>query len=987
MAPKQVVVQGFMTSLSLDEIITQLNSREFTENMDGLRNLVGLMSHGVEVDQALPSVIKLVIHPDLSCRRCVYQFLAQYSESNPAQALMAVNILQRALSDKNALVRGIALRALSSIRVREIAEVARLSIEQHVNDESPFVRRIAALGISKLYSFCPEFAMDLRVLLERSLNDMNHLVFGAALQTYGQCFQNDYELLHGCFQKIAMSLSEMDSYQQVNALQILTNYCRANFQDVRYRADSELPMDLHLVYKSVGMLLRTNSPAVVIEAASFFFHCSPAFERQFEVNLVARSIAHAVAVGLVRIATAQYTISQYPILKTIQMISEKHPQFFVPHYKEFYLRQSDTGSDKLVKMHILANIGATMEDAEQDQLLNELKTYISYGMSQVYLEQQEINILVLKVAAKILEVKAQGMLHQNNKLDDFQDTYYVLINASLQRLVQNKNDIAFANDVVFQQSIMEICKLLIRIRDIDTTLHTEAKEQVGEILVSTAQIFLDPSRDEKQDKRYPVPKGIWPGFLGFEQKFDPLWCENEQYSALINKKSLIQVTKLSIFIQEQLRQLISIYQIMNQPVQTLLCVKCKATVIETIAELRHLCSPFVPEFMRRLAVRITDEPFVIKMQTLNFYKEVMAELPLFRAAPVYLKQRRIVQDAKVLKEVEGDEVQAYKKDIIMQRYNGEPEQLTPEQVAEEQSNIDYTIKQMNEYVVKAMQMDQSYVVRDLAALQQFAGFTDEIFALHTDFSEINLILGSVSQVTGIKTEIHRSLPDFAAADTDSSLRNSYNQKPVSPSQLVQQAVSFLPQTTPKAGDKGKKQESFEEESDEDPGITIRGRVDVNDFLNDVPAQKQAPKPKPQKEDSDSYYSEEEDVPKQMQPAQSIPLQMGKKNFGITINPLSVAKVTNQVKVMTVVKPVAQARPVAQVSPQAPVQKQEVKQAEKVQAQPQQVVQQKQPEQKQPEDLMSLFGAPAAKTAQSEPQKKEEKKPQADSGDLLAMLFQ
>jgi len=50
-----------------------------------------------------------------------------------------------------------ALRALSSIRVREIAEVARLSIEQHVLDDSPFVRRIAALGINKLHSFCPEF--------------------------------------------------------------------------------------------------------------------------------------------------------------------------------------------------------------------------------------------------------------------------------------------------------------------------------------------------------------------------------------------------------------------------------------------------------------------------------------------------------------------------------------------------------------------------------------------------------------------------------------------------------------------------------------------------------------------------------------------------------------------------------------------------------------------------------------------------------------
>ena len=58
-----------------------------------MRNLVGLMSHGVEVDAELPHVIKLVIQPDLAMRRYVYQFLAHFSESNPAQALMAVNIL------------------------------------------------------------------------------------------------------------------------------------------------------------------------------------------------------------------------------------------------------------------------------------------------------------------------------------------------------------------------------------------------------------------------------------------------------------------------------------------------------------------------------------------------------------------------------------------------------------------------------------------------------------------------------------------------------------------------------------------------------------------------------------------------------------------------------------------------------------------------------------------------------------------------------
>lgn len=290
-----------------------------------MRNLVGLMSHGVEVDAALPHVIKLVIQPDLAMRRYVYQFLAHFSESNPAQALMAVNILQRALSDKNALVRGMALRALSSIRVREIAEVARLSIEQHILDDSPLVRRIAVLGINKLYSFCPEFKADLRKLLERSLDDTVPVVFGAALQTFELAFSDDWDLFHPSFHKVCSMLHELDQFEQVNALQLLTRYVRENFADARYKQDEEINMDLQAAYKAAGMLLRAASPAVVLEAATFLFHCSPAFERIFEINLVARSVAHAVAVALVRILSAPFTVSQTPILATIRMISEKYP--------------------------------------------------------------------------------------------------------------------------------------------------------------------------------------------------------------------------------------------------------------------------------------------------------------------------------------------------------------------------------------------------------------------------------------------------------------------------------------------------------------------------------------------------------------------------------------------------------------------------------------------------------------------------------------
>lgn len=80
---KVTPVHGFDANMSIDEIIKSLNSTELKENLMAMRDLIALMSHGVETNAALPHVIKLVIHPDLNMRRVVYQFLTHFSETNP----------------------------------------------------------------------------------------------------------------------------------------------------------------------------------------------------------------------------------------------------------------------------------------------------------------------------------------------------------------------------------------------------------------------------------------------------------------------------------------------------------------------------------------------------------------------------------------------------------------------------------------------------------------------------------------------------------------------------------------------------------------------------------------------------------------------------------------------------------------------------------------------------------------------------------------
>ena len=156
-------------------------------------------------------------------------------------------------------------------------------------------------------------------------------------------------------------------------------------------------------------------------------------------------------------------------------------------------------------------------------------------------------------------------------------------------------------------------------------------------------------------------------------------------------------------------------------------------------------------------------------------------------------------------------------------------------MAEEQSNVDYTIRQMNDYLVKVLQLDQSYLMRDIASVHQFAGFKDNIFALHNDFSECELVVGSISQVLGAKAEAHKTLQPFAAQDTPNELRfNQYGSAArtaiLNTTTTDASAFNNFSQYQKQEQPKSKEAES-QEPVNVDPGIVIRGKQDVDEFLS------------------------------------------------------------------------------------------------------------------------------------------------------------
>jgi|SRR3954466_5002813 len=112
-----------------------------------------MISKGRDVSEFFPDVVKNVASQNLEIRKLVYIYLLRYAEQEPDLALLSINTFQRDLTDQNQLIRAMALRVMSGIRVPVISPIVLLAIKKCMTDLSAYVRKIAAHAIPKCYRY------------------------------------------------------------------------------------------------------------------------------------------------------------------------------------------------------------------------------------------------------------------------------------------------------------------------------------------------------------------------------------------------------------------------------------------------------------------------------------------------------------------------------------------------------------------------------------------------------------------------------------------------------------------------------------------------------------------------------------------------------------------------------------------------------------------------------------------------------------------
>jgi AP-3 complex subunit beta len=183
-----------------------------------MKLLLAMLSKGKDIPEFFPDVVKNVVVKSIEVKKMVYIYLVHYADFNPSCreiALLSINSFQKDMSGTNPLIRGLALRVMTSIRVPDIIQIQLLAVRKCAADSSPYVRKCAANAIPKVYSMDAEQLDNLKQILEILLKDTSTMVLGSAVAAFNEICPADYSLLHRHHRKLCHLLADMDEWTQV----------------------------------------------------------------------------------------------------------------------------------------------------------------------------------------------------------------------------------------------------------------------------------------------------------------------------------------------------------------------------------------------------------------------------------------------------------------------------------------------------------------------------------------------------------------------------------------------------------------------------------------------------------------------------------------------------------------------------------------------------------------------------------------------------
>jgi vesicle coat complex subunit len=333
--------------------------RDPKRKRDVIKKVIAYMTLGIDVSRLFTEMVMAIETRDLVVKKMVYLYLCNYAHAKPDLALMCVNTLQRDCSADDPMVRGLALRALCSLRLPSMLEYISAPLRRALTDQSPYVRKTGVMGILKLFHLAPEVA--------RAANFVDLL--------YNMIQDPDPHVVANCLIVLDEVLAAEEGGMAVNQPLILHLLGRlGEFSEwgltvvlalvAKYRPVDE--EELFSIMNLLDPVLRTSNSGVVLSTIKCFLHLTnavPDLQPQVYVRVKA---------PLLTLMAGGNPEVEYCILKHLEAMVHRAPGVFDDEYRQLYVRYNEPTFVKYEKIGILALIA---NDDTVGDITSELAEY------------------------------------------------------------------------------------------------------------------------------------------------------------------------------------------------------------------------------------------------------------------------------------------------------------------------------------------------------------------------------------------------------------------------------------------------------------------------------------------------------------------------------------------------------------------------------------------------------------------------------------
>ncbi|KAJ7494593.1 adaptin N terminal region-domain-containing protein, partial [Mycena galericulata] len=322
----------------------QLDSSSDREKLDAMKRLVALISKGRNVSEYFAQVVKNVASQNLEIRKLVYIYLLRYAEHEPDLALLSINTFQKDLTDSNPLIRAMALRVLSGIKVPMIGSIVVLAIKKCAADMSPYVRKAAALAIPKCYDLDTTHLPALIEIISTLLRDRSPLSVGSVAVAFEAVCPTRLDMLHQQYRRLCRILVDVDEWGQIDLLNLLLRYARTMLSRP---IEEDIDVDVKFLLTSAEPLFQSRNPAVVLAVTRVFYYAGPPSYHSRIVQPMLRLLHTSKEVERVVVAYCLAVARHAPVRTCGSHISS------LPFYPQFLLRTDNLRQVKQDKIKIL----------------------------------------------------------------------------------------------------------------------------------------------------------------------------------------------------------------------------------------------------------------------------------------------------------------------------------------------------------------------------------------------------------------------------------------------------------------------------------------------------------------------------------------------------------------------------------------------------------------------------------------------------------